>query len=88
MIIFELILTPSTLDTQSQDVALVAADDEDTVLRAVDKFCAIKGLSLDEEVTPFVRGEQLGGYILSKDWGMFGGVRKYNLTVRQANVIW
>jgi len=85
MQIFEVVLSPSVLESQHEDVALVNAS---TIKGAAQKFCREKKMRLGPQVREYEPGPKgnRAAFRVMKDWGMFGGIKQYTLTVKEADI--
>ena len=84
--LYEVVLTPSTLESQREDVSLVKAT---SIKGAARKFCSDKKLVLGPQVMDYERGPrgQRAAFRVSKNWGMFGGEKHYSLSVKEADIL-
>ena len=85
MQIFEVVLNPSVFESQTEDVALVRAS---TIKGAAQKFCREKKMKLGPQVREYEPGPRgtRAAFRVMKNWGMFGGIKQYSLTVKEADI--
>ena len=86
MKVYEVVLMPSVLESQTEDVAMVRAS---SVLGAAKRFCTEKKIKLGPQVREYEPGPRgtRAAFRAMKNWGMFGGVKQYSLTVKEADVL-
>lgn len=86
MKLYEVILSPSILESQATDVELVRAA---SILAAAKKFAAAKKIKLGPQVREFEPGPKgtRAAFRALKDWKLFGGIKHYELTVTEAHVL-
>lgn len=86
MKLYEVILSPSVLESQTTDVELVRAT---SILAAAKKFALAKKIKLGPQVREFEPGPKgtRAAFRAAKDWKMFGGLKHYELTVTEARVL-